>query len=314
LSRFLVTGGAGFIGSHVTELLVREGHEVVVFDNFSTGNIDNLEDVETSIEVVIGDVRDLDHLREVTDGVDYVIHHAAEISVIKSIEEPELVNDVNVGGTINVLVAAREKGIKRVVQASSSAIYGDTGAVAQHEGMLPTPLSPYGASKIAGEHYMSCFYHLYGLETVRLRYFNVFGPRQNPKSQYAAVIPKFIDRILAGKELHICGDGDQTRDFIYVSNIAKANLLACASPNAAGKVFNIACERAVTVNELARTLIGMAGKDVEIVHDPPIAGEVRYSLSDTTQARTLLGFEPSVGFDEGLKLTFDYLAAKAGAV
>ena len=142
----------------------------------------------------------------------------------------------------------------------------------------------------------------------------MFGPRQNPKSQYAAVIPKFIDRILAGKEIHIYGDGDQTRDFIYVSNIAKANLLACALPNAAGKVFNIACERAVTVNELARMLIGMAGKDVEIVHDPPIAGEVRYSLSDMTQARTLLGFEPSVGFDEGLKLTFDYLAAKAGAV
>ena len=154
MSRFLVTGGAGFIGSHLTELLVREGHEVVVFDNFSTGNIDNLEDVETSIEVVIGDVRDLDHLREVTDGVDYVIHHAAEISVIKSIEEPEFVNEVNVGGTINVLVAAREKGVKRVVQASSSAIYGDTGAVAQHEGTLPNPLSPYGASKIAGEHYM----------------------------------------------------------------------------------------------------------------------------------------------------------------
>lgn len=314
MSRFLVTGGAGFIGSHITELLVREGHQVVVFDNFSTGNIDNLSDVEAAIEVAIGDVRDLDHIREVMDGVDHVIHHAAEISVIKSMEEPEFVNEVNVGGTMNVLVAAKEQGVKRVVLASSSAIYGDTGHIAQHEGLLPNPLSPYGASKIAGEQYLSCFYHLYGLETVRLRYFNVFGPKQNPKSQYAAVIPKFIDRILAGQEIHIYGDGEQTRDFIYVANIARANLLACTSPNAAGKVFNIACERAVTVNELARTLIAMAGKDVRIVHDPPIAGEVRYSLSDTTRARTLLGFEPSVGFDEGLKLTFDYLAAKAGAV
>ena len=314
MSRFLVTGGAGFIGSHITELLAREGSQVVVFDNFSTGSIDNLKDVEGKVEVVTGDIRDLDRLREAMDGVDYVIHHAAEISVIKSLEEPGFVNEVNVGGTINVLVAAREKGAKRVVMASSSAIYGDTGPVAQREDLLPDPLSPYGASKIAGEHYLSCFYHLHGLETVRLRYFNVFGPKQNPKSQYAAVIPKFIDRILAGKELHIYGDGEQTRDFIYVANVARANLLACTSPNAAGKVFNIACERSVSVNELARTLIGMAGREVEIVHDPPIAGEVRHSVSDTTQARTVLGFEPSIGFDEGLKLTFDYLAAKAGAV
>jgi len=314
LSRFLVTGGAGFIGSHITELLVREGSQVVVFDNFSTGSIDNLKDVEGKTEIVSGDIRDLDRLREAMDGVDHVIHHAAEISVIKSLEEPGFVNEVNVGGTINVLVAAREKGAKRVVMASSSAIYGDTGPVAQREDFVPDPLSPYGASKIAGEHYLSCYYHLHGMETVRLRYFNVFGPKQNPKSQYAAVIPKFIDRILAGKELRIYGDGEQTRDFIYVANVARANLLACASPNAAGRVFNIACERSVSVNELARTLIGMAGREVGIVHDPPIAGEVKYSVSDTTLARTVLGFEPSIGFDEGLKLTFDYLAAKAGAV
>ena len=243
-----------------------------------------------------------------------MIHHAAEISVIKSLEEPGFINEVNVGGTINVLVAAREKGAKRVVMASSSAIYGDTGPVAQSEDFVPDPLSPYGASKIAGEHYLSCFYHLHGLETVRLRYFNVFGPKQNPKSQYAAVIRKFIDRILAGKKLHIYGDGEQTRDFIYVANVARANLLACTSPNAAGKVFNIACERSISVNELARTLIGMAGRGVKIVHDPPVMGEVKYSVSDTTRARTVLGFEPSIGFDEGLKLTFDYLAAKAGAV
>jgi nucleoside-diphosphate-sugar epimerase len=308
----MVTGGAGFIGGHITELLVSQGHEVVVFDNFSTGNIDNLEDVESKIEVVIGDIRDLDALRESMEGIDHVIHHAAEISVVKSVDEPEFVNQVNVGGTVNVLVAARERGVKRVVLASSSAIYGDTGKQPQREDFLPDPMSPYGASKIAGEYYLSCFHHLYGLETVRLRYFNVFGPRQNPKSQYAAVIPKFIDRILAGQEIHIYGDGEQTRDFVFVKNVARANLLACTAPEAAGKVFNIASEQTVSVNELARMLIEMAGREIEVIHDDAITGEIRYSASDITQARKVLGFEPSVSFADGLKLTFDYFAAKAG--
>lgn len=312
MSRFMVTGGAGFIGSHITHLLVSEGHEVVVFDNFSTGNADNLEDIEDKVEIVIGDIRDRGALIEAMDGVDHVIHHAAEISVIKSLEEPEFVNEVNVGGTLNVLTAAREKGVRRVVLASSSAVYGDTGKTPQREDFVPDPLSPYGASKIAGEYYLRCFYHLHGLETVRLRYFNVFGPRQNPRSQYAAVIPKFIDRILAGKEIHIYGDGDQTRDFVYVGNVARANLLACTSPNAPGKVFNIASDNAVSVNELANMLIKMAGREVEVVHDPPVAGEVRYSMSDITRARQELGFEPLVSFEEGLKVTFDYVAAQAG--
>lgn len=314
MSRFFVTGGAGFIGGHITEFLANEGHEVVVFDDFSTGSMDNLTAVRDKIEIVRGDIRDLDALDSAMVGVDHVIHHAAEISVIKSIDDPAFVNEVNVGGTMNVLVGAKKHNVKRVVLASSSAIYGDTGKAPQREDTLPMPLSPYGASKMAGEHYLSVFHHLYGLETVRLRYFNVFGPRQNPKSQYAAVIPKFIDRILTGQDIHIYGDGDQTRDFVFVANVVRANYLACTAPDAPGKVFNIASDHIVSVNDLAQALIEMAGREVEVVHDPPVAGEVRYSISDITRARLVLGYEPLVDFAEGLKLTFDYFAAKPGAV
>lgn len=324
MSTFLVTGGAGFIGGHIAELLVREGHEVVVFDDFSTGREENLAAVADRVRVVRGDIRDLDALKAAMDGVEHVIHHAAEISVVRSLEDPGFVHEVNVTGTLNVLIAAKEAGARRVVLASSSAIYGDTGRVPQSESMVPDPLSPYGASKIAGEHYLSVFHHLHGLETVRLRYFNVFGPRQNPNSQYAAVIPKFIDRILKGQELHIYGDGEQTRDFVFVENVARANLLACTAPDTPGKVFNIAGGQSISVNELAERLKALAASilggrgsrraDVEIVHDAPIVGEIRYSLSDTRRAREVMGFEPAVGFDEGLERTFRYFAAKAGAV
>jgi len=325
LSRFLVTGGAGFIGGHITELLVKEGHEAVVFDDFSTGRMENLAAVEDRVKIIHGDIRDIEALRAATDGVDYVIHHAAEISVIKSLEDPAFVNEVNVTGTLNVLMAAKEKGVKRVVLASSSAVYGDTGKTAQDETMLPQPLSPYGVSKLAGEHYCRVFYYLYGLETVCLRYFNVFGPRQNPSSQYAAVIPKFIDRIIKVQELHIYGDGEQTRDFVYVENVARANLLACTVPNAAGKVFNIAGGRSVSINELTDHLKVIAAcyssgefdiksEAIRIVYDPPVVGEIKYSISDIKRARDVLGFEPVVGFEEGLKRTFDYFAAKARSV
>jgi len=325
LSRFLVTGGAGFIGGHITELIVKEGHEAIVFDDFSTGRMENLSAVEGCIEIIRGDIRDIDTLRTATEGVDYVVHHAAEISVIKSLENPEFVNEVNITGTLNVLIAAKENGVKRVVLASSSAVYGDTGSIAQDEAMLPQPLSPYGVSKLAGEHYCRVFYHLYGLETVCLRYFNVFGPRQNPSSQYAAVIPKFIDRILKGQELHIYGDGEQTRDFVYVENVARANLLACMAPSAAGKIFNIAGGKSISVNELAERLKALAvcycsdGLEIQadairVVHDPPVAGEIKYSISNINLARSMLGFEPVVSFEEGLKRTFDYFAAKTRSI
>jgi UDP-glucose 4-epimerase len=240
------------------------------------------------------------------DGIDYVIHHAAEISVAKSLIEPQLVNDVNVGGTINVLVSAKKHNVKRVTFASSSAVYGDTGKQVQSEDMLPNPISPYGASKIAAEHYLACFYHLHGLKTVRLRYFNVYGPRQNPKSQYAAVIPKFIDKILRGEDIHIYGDGRQTRDFIYVKDIARANYIACTSDSAPGRVFNIATGISYSVNDLAQMLKSIAEKDVNIVHDLPLAGEIKYSAGSIAQAKDILGFEPSVDFADGLKLTYDH--------
>ncbi len=314
MSRFLVTGGAGFIGGHITEYLVGLGHEAVVFDNLSTGTLDNLAAVQDKIEFVCGDICEIGDLNAAMRGVDHVIHHAAEISVIKSTQDPAFVNRVNVEGTLNVLISAKEHGVKRVVLASSSAVYGDTGRDPQHENLLPNPLSPYGASKICGEYYLSVFYQLYGLETVRLRYFNVFGPRQNPSSQYAAVIPKFIDRILKGQELHIYGDGEQTRDFVYVENVARANYLACTSACAAGGVFNIAGAQSFTVNELARRLTALAQREVEVVHDDPVPGEIRYSAADITRAREVLGYRPEISFEEGLERTFRYFASKAGAV
>ncbi|NLN75703.1 MAG: SDR family oxidoreductase [Armatimonadetes bacterium] len=312
MSKFMVTGGAGFIGGHITELLVSEGHEVVVFDDFSTGNIDNLTAVADKIEVVKADIRDIDALRVAIRGVEYVIHQAAEISNTRSVEDPAWVNAVNVDGTLNVLISARDAGVKRLTMASSCAIYGDTGSQAQREDFLPHPLSPYGASKICGEHYLSVFYQIYGLETVRLRYFNVFGPRQNPASQYAAVIPKFIDRIMAGRELHIYGDGTQTRDFVYVENVARANYLACTAPKAAGGVFNVASEVSIDLNELVRQLSQLAGKEIEVVYDPPVTGDIKYSTSDITKAREMLGYSPLVSFEEGLKRTFVHFTSKAG--
>lgn len=307
MPRFMVTGGAGFIGSHIVELLLAEGQEVVVFDNFSTGREVNIAPFGNSIQVVRGDIRDIDAINCAMDGVDYVIHHAAEISVIKSLEEPEFVNEVNVGGTINILSSAAKHGVKRVTFASSSAVYGDTGTIPQHEGMLPNPISPYGASKIAAEQYISCFYHLHGLETVRLRYFNVFGPRQNPKSQYAAVIPKFADRLIAGKELHIYGDGEQTRDFVYVKDIARANYMACFADNAAGEVFNIAGGKGVTVNELANTLMRVSKRKVEIVYDSPVAGEIKYSTNGSTKAQDVLGFTPQTSLEDGLRAVVEHI-------
>ena len=313
MSRFMVTGGAGFIGGHITELLVSEGHEVVVFDDFSTGSADNLAAVAGKIEIVEGDIRDVASLNDAMRGVDFVIHQAAEISNTKSIEDPAWVNAVNVDGTLNVLISARDAGVKRAIMASSSAIYGDTGTQPQREDFLPHPLSPYGASKLCGEHYLSVFHQIYGLETVILRYFNVFGPRQNPASQYAAVIPKFIDLIMSGRELHIYGDGKQTRDFVYVENVARANYLAGMAPKAAGGVFNIASEQSINLNDLVRQLILLAGREVEVVYDPPVVGDIKYSASDISMARELLGYSPLVTFEEGLKRTFVYFAAKTGA-
>lgn len=314
MSRFVVTGGAGFIGGHITELLVAEGHQVTVFDDFSTGSADNLAAVADRIDIVRGDIRDIDALNQVMRGADYVIHQAADISAKRSVEDPVFTNSVNVDGTLNVLISARDAGVRRLVFASSCAVYGDTGRRPQREDFVPQPLSPYGASKMAGEHYVAVFNQIYGLETVRLRYFNVFGPRQNPDSQYAAVIPKFITRTLRGEQLHVYGDGEQTRDFVYVENVAQANYLACFADSAPGEVFNIASEQTITINELVEALGRIAGKKPDVVYDPPVIGDIRFSASDISRARSLLGFSPTVTPWEGLERTFAYFAAKAGTV
>lgn len=305
--KFLVTGGAGFIGSHIVELLLSEGHEVEIYDNFSTGREINLGRFKEAVKVHRADIRDADRLSSAMTGVNFVIHHAAEVSAIKSVEDPLWANDINVTGTLNVLARAADAGVERVILASSSAVYGDTGKRPQAETDLTHPISPYGATKLCGEHYCGVYNEIYGMETVCLRYFNVFGPRQNPKSQYAAVIPKFISRLIADQDIHIYGDGEQTRDFVYVKDVARANYLACMSDKAPGQVFNIAGGRSVSVNELASILMQVTGKSVEIIHDAPNAGEIKYSASVTEKARDVLGFVPLTSFEDGLSQVVSYL-------
>ena len=306
MATYLVTGGAGFIGSNIVEALIERGHAVRVVDNFLTGRRENLEPFAGRFELVEGDIRDLDLMRSVVRGCDYVLHQAALPSVPRSVEDPLTAHAINVDGTLNVLVAAREEGVKRVVFASSSAVYGESPVEAKHEDLPPMPVSPYGASKAAGEAYMSAFSAVYGLQTVALRYFNVFGPRQDPNSQYAAVVPLFVRALLDGRPPTIFGDGEQSRDFTYVANVVEANLLAAAAPEAAGKVINVACGGSVSVNRLAAVLAGILGVSIEPVHADPRPGDIRHSLADISRARALLGYEPRVGLEEGLRRTCDW--------
>jgi len=302
---YLVTGGAGFIGSHLVERLVKEGERVRVFDNLSTGRSENIEPFLSEIEFIDGDIRDSGLVREAMGGVDYVLHQAAVPSVPRSVKDPLTTNSVNVGGTLNVLIAARDAAVKRVVYASSSSVCGDTPVLPKHEEMKPAPRSPYAVSKLGGELYCQAFYHVYGLETVALRYFNVFGPRQDPKSQYAAVIPKFITALLHGEPPTIFGDGEQSRDFTYIENVVEANLLAAKAPGVAGEVFNIACGDRITVNELARLLAEIIGVNIEPEHASPRLGDVRHSLADISKAKRLLGYESKVDVHAGLKQTVE---------
>jgi UDP-glucose 4-epimerase len=304
--KFLVTGGAGFIGSNIVEELLQRGETVRVLDNFSTGKRENLAAFQGRIELVEGDLRDLSAVRRAVESVEYVLHQAALPSVPRSVDDP-LENDaVNVTGTLNLLVAARDAGVRRVVFASSCAVYGDEPTLPKREDMLPQPKSPYAVSKLAGEHYCRAFTEVYGLETVALRYFNVFGPRQDPASDYAAVIPLFITRLLREQAPTIHGDGLQSRDFVYVANVVQANLLAATVPGVAGRVFNVAGGERYTLLDLIRVLNDTLGTDIVPVHDAPRPGDVRHSQADIGAAQRALGYRPTIDFAEGLRLTVEW--------
>jgi len=302
MTRFLVTGGAGFIGSSIARKLVEQEHQgVLVIDNLSTGKRENLAPVLERIDLQIGDIRDKEFVEKQMRDIEVVFHHAAVASVDQSIEDPMATNECNIKGTLNVLLAARDNQVRRVVFASSSAIYGDSPALPKHERMPVDPLSPYALSKYAAERYCQLFFHLYGVETVCLRYFNVFGPNQDAGSQYAAVIPRFTYAILNGKPITIYGDGEQTRDFIFVEDAVSANLLAASADGVGGMVFNIASGERISINQLAKHLMDVLDREVPVTHEEPRIGEVKHSLADISKAAELLGYSPAIDTWEGLR-------------
>jgi nucleoside-diphosphate-sugar epimerase len=300
---YLVTGGAGFIGSHLVEALVARGRRVRVLDDLSTGRRENLAAVAEKVELVVGDIRDLEVCRRACAGVDYVLHHAAKVSVAESVERPIETHEVDALGTLKVLIAARDAGCKRLVYAGSASVYGNCELSPQHEGLAADPLSPYAIAKHVGELYCRAFYGLYGFETVVLRYFNIFGPRQDPGSPYSGVIARFIRQLARDESPAIQGDGEQSRDFVPVANVVEANLLACTSPNAVGQTINVGCGTSTTINQLARMLIETTGSDRVSAHADSRPGDVRHSLADITRARDLLGYEVTVTPEEGLRAT-----------
>jgi nucleoside-diphosphate-sugar epimerase len=316
-TRYLVTGGAGFIGSHLVQTLLRRGKDVIVLDDFSTGRRTNLEAAVRSRppgvpepEVIQGDIRDAATVRRALRDVVHVLHQAALPSVQRSVEDPVSTHEVNVTGTLNLLIAARDAGVRRFVYASSSSVYGDSPTLPKIEVMTPAPLSPYAVSKLAAEHYCRVFHGLYGLETVALRYFNVFGPRQDPTSQYAAVVPNFVTAALAGRAPTVYGDGLQSRDFTYIDNAVDANLNACEAPaGAAGRAYNVACGSAATLLDLLRILERLTGSAIRPIHDRPRTGDVRHSLAAIEEARMHLGYEPKMDLEEGLRRTVDSFRA-----
>lgn len=312
-----VTGGAGFIGSNLTERLLKEGWRVRVIDNFMTGSHLNLLELEQRfgqrLELIEADIRDAESLARAFAASSYVFHQAALPSVVRSVQDPALSNDININGTLNVLLAARKARVRRVIYASSSSVYGDTVELPKKESMPANPVSPYGLTKYVGECYCRLFYHLYGLQTVSLRYFNVFGPRQDPSSEYAAVIPRFINRLLEKRSPIIYGDGEQTRDFTYVENVVDANLLACEVEKAAGECFNIACGQPLNLKQLLSALNAILGTDITPEHAPPRPGDIRHSYADITKAQQILGYQPSISFTRGLERTVQWYLKDKGA-
>ena len=304
----LVTGGAGFIGSNIVRALLEEGHDVRVLDNFSTGHRANLDGLE--IELVEGDLRSYERVATATKGVELVFHEAALPSVPRSIQDPITTSEVNVGGTLNVVLAARDQGVRRLVAASSSSIYGDAPGMPRKESQRPQPLSPYAVSKLAAEQYCIAANRVYGVETVVLRYFNVFGEHQDPLSGYAAVIPKFIRQLLSGETITVFGDGSTSRDFTYVENVVRANLLAATADRPVGTTLNVAMGASTTLNSLVATLCELLDVTVAPTYGPPRPGDVRESMADITLARELLGYEPEVDFETGLKRTADWISER----
>ena len=305
MALYLVTGIAGFIGSSIARELLRRGESVRGIDNFSTGKPENLTDLRARVDFREVDLLDLAGVAEACNGVDYVLHQAAIPSVPRSIANPVETNRSNIDGTLNLLVAARDARVKRVVYASSSSLYGDTPTLPKREDMMPCPISPYAVSKLTGEYYMTSFYRVYGLETVSLRYFNVFGPYQDPTSMYSGVLAIFISKMLAGEQPTIYGDGEQSRDFTFIDNVVNGNLLACHAPagEAAGKSFNVACNRRITLNETYSLLQKVTGYSGAAKYGPERNGDIRHSLADIILAEKYLGYKPTVDFEEGLKRT-----------
>src|SRR6266568_1228318 len=308
MALYLITGIGGFIGSSLARALLSRGEQVRGFDNFSTGRRENLVEILDRIDFSEADIGDLDAMHTACDGVDFVLHQAAIPSVPKSVLDPLGSNLANVDGTVNVLVAARDAKVKRVVFAASSSAYGDTPTLPKHEGMKPDPISPYAVAKLASEHYLISFYRCYQLETVALRYFNIFGPRQDPTSPYSGVLAKFITLMLDGKQPTIFGDGEQSRDFTYIDNAVEANLLACKAPaaKAAGQVFNVATGRRITLNETFKALQSLTSYTGQPKYGPERGGDIKHSLADISKAEAALGYKPKVDFEEGLRRTVEW--------
>ena len=309
---YLITGIGGFIGSSLARALLSRGDEVRGVDNFSTGKRENLVDILDRIDFREADIVDLDAMHAACTGVDFVLHQAAIPSVPKSVLDPLGSNRANVDGTVNVLVAARDAKVKRVVYAASSSVYGDIPTLPKHEAMKPDPISPYAVAKLASEHYLISFYRCYQLETVALRYFNIFGPRQDPSSPYSGVLAKFITLMLRGEQPAIFGDGEQSRDFTYIDNAVEANLLACKAPaaQAAGQVFNVATGRRITLNETFKLLQGLTSYSGQPKYGPERGGDIKHSLADISKAEAGLGYKPKVDFEEGLRRTVDWYRGK----
>ena len=312
MSLYLITGVAGFIGSSLAHAALSRGDQVRGVDNFSTGNRENIAELLDRIDFREADIGDLDAMHKACAGVDFVLHQAAIPSVPKSVLDPMGSNRANVDGTVNVLVAARDAKVKRVVYAASSSAYGDTPTLPKHEEMKPDPISPYAVAKLASEHYMISFYRCYGLETVSLRYFNIFGPRQDPSSPYSGVLAKFITQMLRGEQPTINGDGEHSRDFTYIDNAVDANLLACTAPaqKAAGEMFNVATGRRVTLNETFKLLQGLTSYKGQPKYGPERGGDVKHSLADISKAEAGLGYKTKVDFEEGLRRTVDWYRGK----